>query len=59
VETFSIDEAFFDVTGSLALFGSAEQIAYQLKARIKFQFELTCSIGIAPTSSWPSWLQRC
>jgi DNA polymerase-4 len=48
VETFSIDEAFFDVTGSLALFGSAEQIAYQLKARIKFQFDLTCSIGIAP-----------
>ena len=48
VETFSIDEAFLDLTGSLALFGSAEQIAMRLKARIRFQFDLTCSIGIAP-----------
>jgi DNA polymerase-4 len=28
VETFSIDEAFLDLTGSLELFGSAEQVAY-------------------------------
>jgi DNA polymerase-4 len=48
VETFSIDEAFLDLTGSLALFGSAEQIAWRLKSRIRFQFDLTCSIGIAP-----------
>ena len=48
VETFSIDEAFLDVTGSLTMFGSAENIAYQIKSRIRHQFELTCSIGIAP-----------
>jgi DNA polymerase IV len=48
VQTFSIDEAFMDVTGSMMLFGTAESIAYQLKARIRFQFGLTCSIGIAP-----------
>ncbi len=48
VEVFSIDEAFLDITGSLALFGSAENIAYQLKARIRHRFGLTCSIGIAP-----------
>ena len=48
VETFSIDEAFLDVTGSLAMFGSAENIAYQIKSRIRHQFGLTCSIGIAP-----------
>lgn len=48
VEVFSIDEAFLDVTGSLALFGSAENIAYRLKARIRHHFGLTCSIGIAP-----------
>ncbi len=48
VEVFSIDEAFLDLAGSLALFGSAENIAYRLKARIRHQFGLTCSIGIAP-----------
>jgi len=48
VETFSIDEAFMDVTGSLKLFGTPENIAYQLKARIRQRFGLTCSIGIAP-----------
>lgn len=48
VEVFSIDEAFLDVTGSIKLFGSAETIAYQLKARIRHEFGLTCSIGIAP-----------
>lgn len=48
VEPFSIDEAFMDVTYSLALFGSAENIAYQLKARIKHSFGITCSVGIAP-----------
>jgi DNA polymerase-4 len=48
VEVFSIDEAWLDVTASLALFGSAENIAGLLKARIKHRFGLTCSIGIAP-----------
>lgn len=47
VETFSIDEAFLDVTGSLALFGSAETIAYRIKALIRHRFGLTCSVGIA------------
>ncbi|MGB4599551.1 MAG: DNA polymerase IV [Trichlorobacter sp.] len=48
VEVFSIDEAFLDVTHSSALFGPAETIAYQLKARIRHGLGLTCSIGIAP-----------
>ncbi len=48
VEPFSIDEAFMDVTYSLKLFGSAETIAYQLKASIKHSFGITCSVGIAP-----------
>jgi len=48
VEVFSIDEAFMDVTGCLRLFGSAENIAYLLKARIRNRFGITCSIGIAP-----------
>jgi len=48
VEVFSIDEAFLDVTGSLRLFGSAQRIAYLIKARIRHRFGITCSIGIAP-----------
>jgi DNA polymerase IV len=48
VEVFSIDEAFLDVTGCLSLFGSAERIVYLIKARIKHQFGITCSVGIAP-----------
>lgn len=48
VEVFSIDEAFMDVTGCMKMFGSAERIAELLKARIREQFNLTCSVGIAP-----------
>lgn len=48
VEVFSIDEAFLDLTGSQTLFGSAERIAYLLKARIRHELGLRCSIGIAP-----------
>src|ERR1039457_1306252 len=48
VEVFSIDEAWLDVTHSLGIFGSAERIAFLLKARIKPSFGITCSIGIAP-----------
>src|ERR1700681_2353517 len=44
VEVFSIDEAFLDVTGSLRIFGSAEQIACLIKSRIRHQFGITCSI---------------
>lgn len=48
VEAFSIDESWLDVTHSLGIFGCAENIAYQIKARIKHSFGITCSIGIAP-----------
>ena len=48
VEAFSIDESWLDVTHSLSIFGTAENIAYQIKARIKHLFGITCSIGVAP-----------
>lgn len=48
LEVFSIDEAFLDVTGCLSLFGSAERIAQLIKERIRKEFGLTCSVGIAP-----------
>lgn len=48
VEAFSIDESWLDVTHSLGIFGSAVNIAYLIKARIRHSFGITCSIGIAP-----------
>ncbi len=48
VEVFSIDEAFMDLTNSLSIFGSAENVAYLLKSRIRHRFDITCSVGIAP-----------
>ena len=48
LEVFSIDEAWLDVTHSLTIFGSAENIAFLLKSRIRHRFGITCSIGIAP-----------
>jgi DNA polymerase-4 len=48
VEQLSLDEAFLDVTGSIALFGSAEKIGHEIKSRIKNETGLTASVGIAP-----------
>ncbi len=48
VEVYSIDEAFLDVTGSIPLFESAENIAKSIKRDIRQRLgSLTCSIGIA------------
>ena len=35
VEAFNIDESWLDITHSLSIFGTAENIAYLIKARIK------------------------
>ncbi len=48
VEPISIDEAFLDAGGSLNLFGSADKIAVEVKARIREQTRLTASVGVAP-----------
>lgn len=47
VETFSIDEAFLDVTGSELLFGSAEKIAREIVGRIEEELNLPASVGVA------------
>jgi DNA polymerase IV len=48
VEPLSIDEAFLDVTGSVALHGSADSIAREIKRRIRLDTRLTASVGVAP-----------
>ena len=47
VEPLSIDEAFLDVTGSLRLFGSAEEVGRTIKARILAEIGLVASVGLA------------
>jgi DNA polymerase-4 len=49
VEGLSLDEAFLDVTDSLALFGSEVDIAKAVKRRILDKTALTASVGVAAT----------
>ncbi len=49
VEKFSVDEFFLDITGSVGLFGSVENLAQDLKRRIRQAFGISCSVGVAPT----------
>jgi DNA polymerase-4 len=47
VEGLSLDEAFLDVTGSTALFGSPEAIARRIKHEIQSEVGLTASAGVS------------
>lgn len=48
IEPLSLDEAFLDVTSSLRLFGSEEEIGKQIKQAILDEQQLVASVGIAP-----------
>jgi len=48
VEGLSLDEAYLDVTASLALKGDAVSIARGIKQRIRATTELGASVGVAP-----------
>jgi DNA polymerase IV len=48
VEGLSLDEAFLDVTASLALHGTGVGIAREIKRRIRERTDLTASVGVAP-----------
>ncbi|HZW59903.1 MAG TPA: DNA polymerase IV [Woeseiaceae bacterium] len=48
VEGLSLDEAFLDVTGSIALYGPAASIAARIKHDIRQRTGLTASVGVAP-----------
>ena len=47
VEPFSIDESWLDVTGTLHSFGSGEQIANELRRRIREEIGITISVGVS------------
>ena len=47
VEGLSLDEAFIDVTASLRLFGSGENIAAAIKERVFEETGLRASVGVA------------
>jgi DNA polymerase-4 len=49
VEPLSIDEAFLDVTGCARLFGSAIEIAKEIKQMVVVKTGLTISAGVAPS----------
>ncbi|MFP6575657.1 MAG: DNA polymerase IV, partial [Pirellulaceae bacterium] len=48
IEPLALDEAFLDVSGTIALFDSVEQIGRQIKAEIQQEVELVASVGVAP-----------
>ena len=51
VEPLSLDEAYLDVTALVATGRVADQIASQLKSRVKEELGLTISVGVATSKS--------
>lgn len=47
VEPFGLDECFLDVTGSTHLFGSGEEIANEIRERMKKELGITVSVGVS------------
>lgn len=55
VELYSIDEVFLDFTGIAGGWGGALEACLCLKKDIRAEFQLTCSIGLAPNKLMAKW----
>ena len=47
IEPFGIDESWADVTGCAKKYGSGENIANEIRERVKFELGVTVSIGVS------------
>ena len=47
VEPFGLDECWLDMTGIVADYDEAEEVALEIRNRVKEEFKLTCSVGIS------------
>lgn len=47
IEAFGIDECWLDVTGSLHLFGDGQQIADDIRRRLRDELGITGSVGVS------------
>lgn len=49
VQPLSVDEAFLDVSGAIRLMGSPAQIGALIRARVRDEQGITCSVGVSST----------
>lgn len=47
VEPFGLDECWLDMTGIIDGYEEAEELALEIRERVKQDFKLTCSVGIS------------
>ena len=47
VEPFGLDECWLDMTDAVSDYSEAEEVALEIRNRVKSEFKLTCSVGIS------------